>query len=265
MVRNILKRNKMFVKLYEAIMGPKNQAKYEKAREYMEIHEIAKRTSDLMWARIWSDTKEGVDFLCGENFAISPGRWAVGYNYVYVMTRILDEIQPHFILDMGLGISSTLISKYLTYKKFDDGKHIIAEHDKEWITFYCNQHKLSPYSSVQTQNLVTKSINGTSYYAYENLVKTIGEKIKFQVISIDGPFGSPQYSRRDILDLIPQYLDERFVIIMDDVNREGEKNTISDIEKSLCQNNIKYVKGIYEGMSDCCVIVSENYKFLCTL
>lgn len=263
-IKKILKNNRICVKLYEAFMSPKNLEKLQKTQERREISESAKKISDLMWARVWSDTKEGVDFLQGERLGVSPGRWAVGYNYLYVMTRILDEIQPHNVLDLGLGISSTLISKYFAYKKYDDAKHIIVEHDAEWISFYCSKHDLSPCSRVEKQDLVTKSINGESYYAYKDLAEKI-EDVKFQVISVDAPYGSPKYSRRDVLDLIPQYLDDNFVIIMDDVNREGEKNTVAELEKVLMQNNIKYAKGIYGGGSDCCVIVSEKYKFLCTL
>lgn len=44
--------------------------------------------------------------------SISPGRWAVGYNYLYVMTRVLVELRPHKVLDIGLGVLTSFFSTF---------------------------------------------------------------------------------------------------------------------------------------------------------
>lgn len=52
--------------------------------------------------------------------------------------------------------------------------------------------------------------------------------MKFDVISIDAPIGTDlEYSRRDVLELLPDILEKDFVILMDDANRQGERNTIA--------------------------------------
>ncbi len=45
-----------------------------------------KVSSKTMWAEIYNDTTEGSDWLTDTSF--SPGRWAVGYQYLYVLYRI---------------------------------------------------------------------------------------------------------------------------------------------------------------------------------
>ena len=50
---------------------------------------------ELLWAQIWHDTAKGCEWL-GEDFGVSPGRWAVGYDYLYVMTRVLEELRPRY-------------------------------------------------------------------------------------------------------------------------------------------------------------------------
>jgi hypothetical protein len=62
---------------------------------------------------------------------------------------------------------------------------------------------------------------------------------KFDLFSIDGPWGSDEYSRIDMIRYIPEILCEDFVIMVDDYERLGEKD-------------------IY-------VITSEKWKFLISL
>ena len=89
---------------------------------------------------------------------------------------------------------------------------------------------------------------------------------KYSVISIDGPLGSnDEYSRRDILKIIPDVLEDSFVIILDDVNRKGELNTVREIEEILQDNNIPYFEGFYYGITDCCVVTSKDNQFICSL
>ena len=72
-------------------------------------------------------------------------------------------------------------------------------------------------------------------------------------------------SRRDILDFIPSILNNSFVIIIDDADRDGENRTILDIQQKLHQNLIESHIGYYSGSKRCCVITSSDNKFICTL
>lgn len=88
----------------------------------------------------------------------------------------------------------------------------------------------------------------------------------FSVISVDALIGTDYaYSRRDILELIPEILQDSFVIVIDDTNRKGEKNTVKEIEMILKENNISYGIHTYPGETDYCVIASKNNSFLCSL
>lgn len=202
---------------------------------------------------------------CGGGMpSMSPGRWAVGYNYLYVMTRILNELKPMSVLELGLGVSTTLISKYFESIGNTDAVHLVAEHDNDWIDFYIKSHSLSAYSIIKRQKLIKKQSGIHKYYAYENLQETV-EGLKFQIVSIDAPFGGRHQSRMDILELLPDILAQDFVIVMDDVNRVGEKNTCELIKQVLENNYIKYVDAVYGGMTHCCVIASYKNRFFCSL
>lgn len=237
--------------------------KSELERVNIKIDNLDKKNSELLWAQIWNDTKVDIDWIQGVK-SLSPGRAAVGYNYLYVMTRVLTELEPHTILDMGLGISSSLISSYLEYYNFNDAYHMIIEQDKSWEMYYLRKHTLSSYSQIFLCPCIEKEYKGIKYNAYSGFAELVKDK-KFSVISIDGPIGSKEYSRRDILDVLPTILEKSFVILLDDSQRKGETNTIIEIKRILDKNNIKYKIGNYRGETDCSVIASEDYKFLCSL
>lgn len=222
--------------------------------------------TELLWAKKWEDTKRGIKWI-EDMPGISPCGAAVGYNYLYIMTRILNEMEPKNILDIGLGISSTLISQYFTYHASEKGNHIIIEHDPEWVKFYNKKHFVSDLSVIIFKECVKKRYAGCEYNGYKDFSDNL-KGIKFSVISIDGPMGWDKpykHSRRDILEILPDALDDSFVIVMDDYNRKGEKATIAEIEEVLKNNNITYFKGIYPGLTDCCVLTSADNKFFCTM
>jgi len=101
-------------------------------------------------------------------------------------------------------------------------------------------------------------------YVYERFGEVIKGK-KYSLISVDGPWGSKEVSRIDILEHIPLCLDEDFVILVDDYNRQGEKKMVSMLEEKLGALDIEYYMATYQSESDMCLIASKKYKFLTTL
>ena len=235
-----------------------------KAKRFIQLQKnVEKGIKELLWARTWEDTKRGINWL-DELPSISPGRWAVGYNYIYIMTRVLEEMEPESVLDLGLGISSTLISCYFNHRK--NGIHTIVEQDKEWAHFYTENHSLSKFSQISILECIKKDYKGqeiNAYSGFDDLIRRAG--MKYSVVSIDGPWGSDRYSRRDIVPWMPDILEDDFAILMDDANRKGEKETAEDIMNTLKQNNMEYAVGYYPGECDCLIICSKKYSFLCSL
>ena len=221
---------------------------------------------DIEWANIWHDTMRNIPWL-KDMPSISPGRWAVGYNYLYIMTRILNDTNPKSVLEFGLGASTTLIAQYFNCVEANNAGgycHLVIEHNEDWITYYTQSHSLSSLTTISKQNLIEKTYKGSQYNAYEDIAKDVKGR-KFSVISVDAPYGSKKYSRRDIIEFLPDILEESFVIVVDDANRRGEKNTIKDISEILQKHNIPCNTSVYMGGTDCCVITSQDNAFLCSL
>lgn len=235
---------------------------------YDDFEKIYNRQEDLLYAQIWHDTIRDVPWAANIR-GISPGRWAVGYNYIYVMTRILNELQPLKVLDIGLGISSVLISTYMDYytshenaekEKNCDCIHTVIEQNSDWCCAFEKNNILSTATRVKICQCIKEKYKEYDVYAYENFAETIGD-IKYDVISIDGPWGSDRYSRTDIVNLLPNVLSEKFVIIIDDTERKGEQDLINEICHKLDSSGIEYDLGLYHGFSDCTVIAFKGGWF----
>lgn len=107
----------------------------------MIVNVIAKSVNDSVgvareneWAAIFNNTIYNSSWLKDRSF--SPGRWAVGYQFLYVMYRILNEVKPKSILELGLGQSTRMIAQYV--RASSDVNHYVVEHDPGWIEFFSN-------------------------------------------------------------------------------------------------------------------------------
>lgn len=225
--------------------------------------EIRNINKEILWAENFNNTVSGSEWLKDKSF--SPGRWAVGYQYLYAVYRILNTVKPKKILELGLGQSTKLLSQYAKTNK--EVKHIVVEHDQEWIDFYKKENEVAENTEIlKIEREYRKYKNDDKVLAFKNF-KEILQGQKFDFISIDAPLGANAkiYARVDVLEILPECLEEDFVMVIDDYNRNGEKNTVNEIERILKEHNISYCKGIYYGEKECMVISSEKLKFVCSM
>lgn len=239
---------------------------------------LSRYMSDLIWSQIYHDTIVGSEWLLDKS--ISPGGsrcgiggWAVGYNFLYALYRILDEMHPRSILEMGLGQSSKLTGQYAGCYGV---KHVIVEHDREWVDFFCNGWKrFSRQTRIMLTPLVESDFEGEKYFAYRDFHQVMKMmNTPMDLVLIDGPFGGAgpvgwrgTRSRRDIVGYLPQILSPDFVIMVDDCGRKGEQNLLMEIKEILSRHGVEYAAGIYAAGGTCHtgVIVSPKWKFFTSM
>jgi len=218
--------------------------------------------NEAVWAHIFNNTIDGSSWL--QNRSFSPGRWGVGYQYLYVLYRILNEVKPRSILELGLGQSTRMIAQYA--QNHTEVIHYVVEHDPEWIDFFARSFFVREQTKVVNLPLEMEAFMDDSVPVFSGFAETFAGQC-FDLISIDAPFGkmSEVYSRIDILKLLPGCLADSFIILMDDYNRPNEKRTIELIKRSLDEEGIAYEMGNYYGQKTTCVITSEDLKFVCSM
>lgn len=214
---------------------------------------------EILWGMIFNNTIDGSTWLKDKSF--SPGRWAVGYPFLYILYRVCNEFKPSSILELGLGQSSKMTAQYSLSA---ENKHIIVEHDENWIE-HCKKTIAFPTNTeIRKMYLDTVKVKNHPVSVYKDFAKEFIDG-KFDLILIDAPFGSEYISRIDTLSIIPQTLDKSFIIIVDDCERLGERRTVKEIERKLKKSNIEYAKGCYAGIKQTVILTSKDLAFFCSL
>ena len=108
---------------------------------------------------------------------LNMGRWAAGPAFFYVLHRILEEVQPQHVVELGLGESSKLISKFAEHGSFP-ASHVIVEHSQKWIDAFQSRFKLSRATSLLRLPLKGKVKNKTPQQAvaYDRIPKDVWAK-----------------------------------------------------------------------------------------
>lgn len=218
---------------------------------------ILLQSYELEWAQVYHDSIRGKKAL--ENLPLNIGRWAGNYSFFYVLNRILSDFKPNAVLELGLGESTKFISTYLD-NYLIDSKHVVIEQDENWKNIFNENFTLCKRTEIVVCPLEKATIKGFETNAYHNFDAAVTRK--FDLYLIDGPYGSPHYSRYDIMNIAQSFQpDDQFIIVMDDYSRKGEKETIADLFALFKNNNVKVFHNSYAGNKSVMVIATENYKY----
>lgn len=216
---------------------------------------------ELNWANIYHDSIRGKKEI--EALSLNIGRWAGNYAFFYVLHTILSKGKPTSILELGLGESTKFISTYLK-NYLPQTKHVVIEDDKNWISFFNSSFELNSNSKIIHAEIKKRKVNNAETISY--VVEDQLKKADFDLYVIDGPHGSKRFSRFDIVDFTDTIKKgDSFIIIYDDYQRDGEKETIKVLLEKFEKREIKYKINVFKGIKDVCLIVSENNKFLASI
>jgi len=219
--------------------------------------------AEAVWALTFNSVSCDSDWLIKKNF--SAGRWAVGYPALYIMFRVLNEARPKRILELGLGQSTRMIGQYVA--AHEDVEHIVVEHDPSWIEFCKNDFALTERTQMlQCDRIMEPYKEADEVRVFEGLSEKLAGK-KFDFIVIDAPLGGDMkhYSRIDVLKMLPDCLEERFVILLDDTNRPGEIATLKEMKSKLEKNSIDFASGDYRGDKSTSILCSSDISFFTSL
>ena len=214
---------------------------------------------ELNYAHLLHDGMKGTFWLNKQTFDLH--NWAANYSFIYLLFRILDKMEPQNILEFGLGQTTKLTTQYIAYKNSKAYLNV-CEHSRDWIQIY--QPELPKHEHIRINHL---NLEYFDYWRkkndkYAGLLELVGDK-KFDLIIVDGPVGGGKsLPRSNVVDLIGHgNLAEDFVIIFDDAERVGEKNTIRKAQAALRKKAIAFQTFERFGIKRQAYIVSKSRAF----
>lgn len=223
------------------------------------VSEISLYAHEILYGMNFDRAISESSWLKRKDFA--PGGMAVCSQYLYILYKILDSQKFKNLLDIGMGQTSKMMCQYADSNL--EVNHTIIEADEDWIDFFTSSQKMN-HSKVELMEYETRIINGSEVRCFSGFEQRLQDQ-KFDYISIDAPLGSELYSRIDILQILPQCLAESWIIMMDDVGRIGERNTLEKIRNVLEEHKIRYVEQQYSGADKSFVVLaSYDNRFFTT-
>tara|TARA_B110000285_G_scaffold199677_1_gene232996 strand:- start:40 stop:579 length:540 start_codon:yes stop_codon:yes gene_type:complete len=165
--------------------------------------------------------------------------WRVSSDYAHaLLTNVIGK--KGSIIDVGSGISTILMGYAL--KKNSDGKVIALEHDEEYYTKtveLIKEHQLEKWCKVYYAPLITYRINDEDWLWYDISKVVFPDDVV--LISADGPPGITQYiARYPALPLLKEYINKKTVVMLDDGDREEEKEIALRWSKEFKMRSVKY-------------------------
>ena len=223
-------------------------------------------SNEIHYALVFNDTIKESEWLKEKNFSLINA--AANYSLMYYVYRVLDEVKPKNILELGLGQTTRLTSQYANH--FKDSKLTVIEDDSDWIETFSEKIEGSGNIRIVQRDIEKFEFNNSENLRFKDLLDTVGDE-KYDFIIIDAPHGYIRekgkarpldYSRSNVWQLIPDHLADDFVIIMDDYERAGEQNTMEHVKELLKENKIFYYQHRNYGLKFQYALFSKNYKFL---
>ena len=193
---------------------------------------------ELNYAHLLHDGMRESSWVKDQTFDLH--NWAANYSFIYLLFRILDKIEPRNILEFGLGQTTKLTTQYIAYKNPETCLNV-CEHNIDWIRIY--QPELPKHEHIRINHLDLEyfEYRRKRNDKYAGLLELVEDQ-KFDLIIVDGPVGGGKnLPRSNVVDLVCHgNLSEDFVIIFDDAERVGEKNTIRKTQAALRKKSIAF-------------------------
>lgn len=180
----------------------------------------------------------------------TPIQSAANYSLLFILLQSVVLAQPAEILELGCG-ETTLLLDALRRSGVWRGNLTSIEHDSFWH----KEISALVETDIVHAPLTKRTIHGIEAPAYDlsALKSPLG---LFDLVLVDGPNGTPRWSRLACLELIPEHLAREFLIILDDYERPGEKETAALMRDSLGSKGLQ--------MTEECVLSNKHQLMLAT-
>ena len=168
---------------------------------------------------------------------------AANASLLYLLFRLTQDFPRLAWLELGAGQSTLLLDALQTGGRI--ASLVTLEHDPHWA----DTIRAKVGHAVIEAPLRQASLYGlpAEAYGYDSTAR-------FDCVTVDGPVGTPGRSRWGTLKLLQENLAEDFVVIFDDAERPGERDTIAKFLELRPEANHIFV---HAAKSQCVVFTSK--------
>ncbi|MEZ4871817.1 MAG: hypothetical protein R2827_06130 [Bdellovibrionales bacterium] len=190
------------------------------------------------------------------NIPLYPFRGAANSSLMYLIMRALTSYDFKNVIEFGCGQSTYIFDAILKIKQ---NKFEMTSFENN--EFWQKQVQEKVDTPVTLAPLIQTQVLDQTVQFYDYKSK-IGKE-KFDFILVDGPYGVKNYSRYGSLNVILENLADDYVIIFDDAERWGEKQSYLSTVEQLRKKGLKFHTRLLEADKHQFIIASEKYRGVC--
>jgi len=173
---------------------------------------------------------------------------AACHTLMYLVFRVLKEEKVETIVEFGSGQSTLLIDRI----KVSGTHHVCFEEDPAWHAHLKGQLHGCDY---RQRDLVKKVAEGVQYEGYGSL-----DVPPFDVMLVDGPRGVDRRSRFDCVPTALANPRTDYLIVVDDADRPGERETVKHLVDGLRQRGDDVKLSHARGRTAQALITAGRFK-----
>jgi hypothetical protein len=180
---------------------------------------------------------------------------AANYGLFYVLIRAAIELPIQQVLELGAGQSSILLDS-LWKAGVMKGKILTVEHDDAWAELFSG----AVSHSIAKTDLVPKIVSGVSFIGYDF---TAVDSTGIELLIVDGPPAAAyedRYSRLAAIELVTRLNFAKFIVIVDDAEREGERLLVREMEAQLKGIDVDFRIGEVRSTKRQVILAGGQYK-----
>lgn len=211
-------------------------------------HNVLPRVEALHAEQIYQGIFEQQCRRHGVDEVFYPVGAAASYSLMYLLTRVMTELPVQRVIELGSGQSTILIDRL----RPTAGMHVAYEQSEIWARTVAAR---APRCELRCSPLADTVFEGVRYAGFGAL-----QKADFELLLVDGPNGTDHASRYDCVPLVEANQAREFVVIVDDADRPGERETVAALTAVLTRRGIEHKLNHLHGRNTQAVITTAGMR-----
>ncbi len=216
---------------------------------------------NLMWLEQYRLIASDADWL-KKKALLGNSNSEIGYAYLYVLLRLLEEHHPKNILEFNFGQATKIVAQYAAG---NSAKHMVLEHDRNRVEHFVRCWNINWTGTIiQCSQLMKAQGKGVSGWWYGNFSQ-VTQGQAYNLILLKCPFGGGNCpkSHMEILTGLPDILADDFAILMDHVEDANVMKVFQEIRKNLKSKGIAYICRMFSSPGRRVgLLVSEKMRYV---
>lgn len=189
-----------------------------------------------------------------------PSRgWAGSPDFLLKLVELVVTESPEYVIEFGSGVSSVILGAAM--RKFSRGKVESFDHDENYskkTNRFIEVNNLQDIVSINFSPLMDYRFDENNWKWYDkNRIDQIETGIDLLVV--DGPPRFLQEKSRFLaLPMLYEKLSTKSVVILDDANRDNEKQVVNDWIEFLKTKNVQCTFSSFEYFEKGLVVIEVN-------